>query len=210
VKQFCGEKVAILLEFQDINNVECLLACKDPLEILTMDSDDLLDLKMKTCVKLNNNTYAVLPGIKSKMNILKNSLVKKCKQLKKITSTTSSYDATTNSLFNNNSINFTDESVQPRATTHPSLNVILTTEEQIKQHLIKSLNDWCKDMKEIQNREVFQLEANTDYEIIVDIKAKKVLIRCQCGTAATLGQKNDNYLVSYFFFKDCRLSNDEK
>jgi len=69
VKQFCGEKVAILLEFQDINNVECLLACKDPLEILTMDSDDLLNLKKKTCVKLNNNTYAVLSGIKNKMNI---------------------------------------------------------------------------------------------------------------------------------------------
>lgn len=43
VKHFSGEKLACLLEFQDISNVECLFACKDPLEILSLDSDDLLD-----------------------------------------------------------------------------------------------------------------------------------------------------------------------
>ena len=61
VKHFSGEKVAILLEFQDISNVDCLLVCDDPLEIITFDSDDLLDLKKKTCVKLNNNSFTVLP-----------------------------------------------------------------------------------------------------------------------------------------------------
>jgi hypothetical protein len=55
VKHYADEKVAILLEFQDLTNVESLLACADPLEILSFDSDDLLDLKKKMCVKLNNN-----------------------------------------------------------------------------------------------------------------------------------------------------------
>jgi len=205
VKQFSGEKVAVLLEFQDINNVECLMACKDPFEILTLDSDDLLDLKKKICVKLNNNTHAVLPGIKSKMNILKNSLVKKCNQFKKITSTTSlsnpviSSSFTTTS-FNNNSTSSTDGSTQSLTNTHTSSNVILTTEEQIKQQLIKSLNDWCREMKENQNRQIIQLDANDDYEIIIDIKAGKVLIRCQCGATSTLGKKNNNYIVGYVFF----------
>ncbi|CAF4919389.1 unnamed protein product, partial [Rotaria socialis] len=64
VKKHSGEKVANLLEFQDITNVNCLLACKDPLEILLLDSDDLLELKKATCLKLNNNSFTVLPGVK--------------------------------------------------------------------------------------------------------------------------------------------------
>ncbi len=83
VKHYSGEKIADLLEYQDLNNVDCLLACADPLEILSYDSDDLLDLKKKTCVKLNNNTFAVLPGIKSKLDLLKNELTKKANQFKK-------------------------------------------------------------------------------------------------------------------------------
>ncbi|CAF1415469.1 unnamed protein product [Rotaria magnacalcarata] len=65
VKQYSGEKVANLLEFQDITNVNYLLTCKDPLEILLLDSDDLIELKKATCLKLNNNSFTVLPGVKS-------------------------------------------------------------------------------------------------------------------------------------------------
>jgi len=156
-------------------------------------------------VKLNNNTHLVLPGIKSKMNILKSSLVKKSNQLKNITSTTSSYNPVISSSlrttsFNNNSTSSTDGSTQSLTNIHPSSNVILTTEEQIKQQLIKSLNDWCREMKENQNRQIVQLDANADYEIIIDIKAGKVLIICQCGKSSTLGQKNNTYIVSYVFF----------
>ncbi len=46
---FSDEKMATLLEFQGITNVQCLLACNDPFEILSFDSDDLLDLK-KRCM----------------------------------------------------------------------------------------------------------------------------------------------------------------
>ncbi|CAF4874668.1 unnamed protein product, partial [Rotaria socialis] len=59
IKQYSGEKVANLLELQDIINLNCLLACKDPLELLLLDSDDLLDLKKATCLKLNNNSFTV-------------------------------------------------------------------------------------------------------------------------------------------------------
>ncbi|CAF2895383.1 unnamed protein product [Rotaria sp. Silwood2] len=83
VRSFVGEKLATLLEYQDINSVHCLLAADDPFEILSYDSDDLLDLKKKTCIKLNTNAFSVLPGIKSKMILLKNALIKKQNELKK-------------------------------------------------------------------------------------------------------------------------------
>ncbi|CAF5147551.1 unnamed protein product, partial [Rotaria magnacalcarata] len=78
-----GEKVTICLEFQDISNANCFIACDDPVEILSFDFNDLLDLKKTICVKLNINSFTVLPGIKSKMNLLKSKLMKKCNTLKK-------------------------------------------------------------------------------------------------------------------------------
>ncbi|CAF4424249.1 unnamed protein product, partial [Rotaria magnacalcarata] len=80
---YSGEKVTICLEFQDISNANCFIACDDPVEILSFDFNDLLDLKKTICVKLNINSFTVLPGIKSKMNLLKSKLMKKCNTLKK-------------------------------------------------------------------------------------------------------------------------------
>lgn len=77
----------------------------------------------------------------------------------------------------------------------------MTAEEQIKQHLIESLNIWCRDLKENQNRKISHLTENTDYEIIIDIKGNKALIKCQCGLTSTLGKKDNSYIVSHVFFK---------
>ncbi|CAF5201294.1 unnamed protein product, partial [Rotaria magnacalcarata] len=89
MRSFSGEKLVILLQFQGIIDAQCFLDCEDPIEILSFDSDDLLNLKKKLCVKLNNNSFAVLPGIRSKMNLLKNVLTKKRNQLRKEPSQTS-------------------------------------------------------------------------------------------------------------------------
>ncbi|CAF1441654.1 unnamed protein product [Adineta steineri] len=83
VKFFSGAKLASLIEFQDINTAQCLLACDDPFYILSLDSDDLLDLQKKTCVKLNSNGFVVLPGLTCKMKFLKGALLRKRNELKK-------------------------------------------------------------------------------------------------------------------------------
>ncbi|CAF3493410.1 unnamed protein product [Rotaria socialis] len=161
VKKHSGEKVANLLEFQDITNVNCLLACKDPLEILLLDSDDLLELKKATCLKLNNNSFTVLPGlnnnsftvlpgVKSKLNLLKCVLTKKRNELKRESSKRSSNSSITNILSDNNSIsNNLNHSADilaatPTNTFTSSINNCVTAQENIKRYLIDSLDDWCK------------------------------------------------------------------
>ncbi|CAF2141282.1 unnamed protein product [Rotaria magnacalcarata] len=150
VKQYSGEKVANLLEFQDITNVNCLLACKDPLEILLLDSDDLLELKKATCLKLNNNSFTVLPGVKSKLNLLKCVLTKKRNELKRESSKKSSNSLITNILSDNNSISnnlnhFADIlAATPTNTFTSSINNCVTAQETIKRYLIDSLDNWCK------------------------------------------------------------------
>ena len=60
MKRHSDEKVAILLEFQAFNNVECLFAYTDSLKIFSFDSDNFIVLKKKIFVKLNSNSFAVL------------------------------------------------------------------------------------------------------------------------------------------------------
>ncbi|CAF1349231.1 unnamed protein product [Rotaria sordida] len=205
VKDFSGERVASLLEYQDLSNVECLLACQDPLEILSLDSDDLLELKKKTCIKLNDNSYAILPGIKSKMNILTKALLKKYNELKKEASKISSNITMTNNLSTTaltttNSVRSSDQSSRILEPISSLSNTSSTAETRIKQHIKQLINDWCKRTIENENSDErhFQLIENRDYEIIIDIVSTKVVIRCECGAVSTLGQKDKNYVLSNY------------
>lgn len=205
VKQYSGEKVANLLEFQDITSVNCLLACNDPLEMLLLDSDDLLDLKKATCLKLNNNSFTILPGVKSKLNLLKCALTKKRNELKRESSKKSSNILITNILSDYNSMNnhlnhSTDTLVATLSNTFtPSINNHVSAQDTIKHYIIDSVNDWCEKMRKADNQyEMLELKENLDYDVIIDLDGNKVVVRCKCGTIATLGKKDNNYIVSYF------------
>jgi hypothetical protein len=93
---------------------------------LSFDSNDLLDLKKKTCNKLNSNSCAaVLFGIKSKMNLLKGALMKKHSELKIEVSKTFSdiiitNNPSSNTLVTNNLVNSTNWSIQTSANTSSS------------------------------------------------------------------------------------------
>ncbi|CAF3346531.1 unnamed protein product [Rotaria sp. Silwood2] len=203
VRSFAGEKLATLLEYQDINSVCCLLAADDPFEILSYDSDDLLDLKKKTCIKLNTNVFSVLPGIKSKMILLKNALIKKQNELKKKTKKMSSNIPMPNNIFSMNSTtNYSTISVCSSVNKAVDNSSLFATnsnfEENLKKNIINSLYDWLKKNDQSKNQQNYQIKEGIDYEIIVNSVDNKVLIRCQCGINYTLGHKDNNYLLSNY------------
>ncbi|CAF4342054.1 unnamed protein product, partial [Rotaria magnacalcarata] len=139
-----------------ISNVDCFLGCNDPLDILLFDSNDLLDLKKEICVKLNNNSYLILPGVKCKVNLLKNTLVKLSKQLKRTSKTSLNTvirnSPSTTDLIVNNSNNSSNTFSVTSITTSTAPNNNLTPEEKLKQQIIEPLNDWCQKMKENNGR----------------------------------------------------------
>jgi len=74
----------------------------------------------------------------------------------------------------------------------------LEADDQIKQHIVHLVNEWCEKMKHKKNQHTFQLKEDLDYDIIVHSISNKVIIKCQCGIKATLGQKDNNFIVSQF------------
>ncbi|CAF4247099.1 unnamed protein product [Rotaria magnacalcarata] len=127
--------------------------------------------------------------------------------IKKQATKTSSNSAITNSpstidVIINNSNSSTNMFSDTSMNNSSSSNVNFTTEEKIKRHVIGLLDDWCKRAKENKNKnqKIFKLQESVDYEIIVDVIGSKVLIRCQCGTTSTLGQKDNSYIILVFNF----------
>ncbi|CAF2124141.1 unnamed protein product [Rotaria magnacalcarata] len=195
VKHFSGEKLAILLQFRDINNVQCLLDCDDPFEILLLDSDDLLDLKKKICVKLNNNTFVVLPGIKSKMQLLKAALTKKRNELRREMSKPSSNPISTNNTSFTILLNSSNEQSTIISSSIASNS---KSDDEQKQDIINLIDEWCKKMKEENNKQDFHLKESIDYEIVANYMLNKASVKCQCGITATLGIKSNNYILSHY------------
>ena len=205
VKSFGGQKLAALLEFQDLNSAACFLACDNPFDLLQYDSNDLFDLKKQTCLKLNTNLFVVLPGIKSKMMLLKNALTKKQNELKKKSTRISLNIATNNTTSNSSSTDYYNNSTDLSAQTLPnnsSSSIISSNvEENLKNHVITLLNDWLDKMEQNKQQKNFEIKEGVDYEITVNSISKKIMIKCQCGINSTLGRKNNKYVVS-----DCILN----
>ncbi|CAF4924711.1 unnamed protein product, partial [Rotaria socialis] len=109
-----------------------------------------LDLKKAACLKLNNNSFTVLPGVKSKLNVLKCALTKKRNELKRESSKISSNSLITNILSDNNlisnNLNHSADILAATATNTftSSINNYVTAQETIKRYLIDSIDDWCK------------------------------------------------------------------
>ncbi|CAF2151180.1 unnamed protein product [Rotaria magnacalcarata] len=77
IKKLIGDKQANLLAFQEISNADIYLHCCNVLNILKLDSSALIPYKESLCLKLDDNSYTVLPGIKSSFSYLTELLAKK-------------------------------------------------------------------------------------------------------------------------------------
>ncbi|CAF4268632.1 unnamed protein product [Rotaria magnacalcarata] len=61
IKKLIGDKQANLLAFQEISNADIYLHCCNVLNILKLDSSALIPYKESLCLKLDDNSYTVLP-----------------------------------------------------------------------------------------------------------------------------------------------------
>ena len=77
VTKCIGKKQSDLLKFEDISSADIYLTCSNVLTILKLDSAALLPFKQCLCLKLDDNSFIALPGIKSSFAYLTELLIKK-------------------------------------------------------------------------------------------------------------------------------------
>ena len=205
IKKYIGKKQADLLEFEEISSADIYLNCGNVLAILDLDSTALLPFKESLCLKLDNHTYTILPGIKSSFTYLTELLIKKKTEIARslrqnrinfmssnfsLTTATNANDTT--SISNSNSTTIVSESSQYSISTHN----ITKAGDRHKNHIISAINQWIEKNKKNFGDNYFKLIPGTDYSINITINPDAAIIRCACGTKSALQLVNKNYQVN--------------
>jgi hypothetical protein len=74
VEEQCGTVVVEIMQAQDISSVDCLLAINNIFTFLELDSDELLPLKRKAGILLNDGRFVVKKGIIHKVETFLSTL----------------------------------------------------------------------------------------------------------------------------------------
>ena len=73
VQQQCGDIVVEIMRLQDISSVECLLEVGDIFAFLNLDSNELIQIKKKAGIFLNNGDYVLKTGLLYKIQTFMNN-----------------------------------------------------------------------------------------------------------------------------------------
>jgi len=85
VRSLVGEVISDILEIQLIDSAENLLHTNDIFDIFKYDSEDLEEIKLKSCFKMRNGEYIVRIGVTNNMKYLKMLLKKKLEEKNSLT-----------------------------------------------------------------------------------------------------------------------------
>ena len=198
-----GSKIPKLLKWQELSNAATFLMCPDPLEFLHYESNDIIQLKQETCLKLNDNSFIVLPGIRSGCDELRALLSKKRDEEAKGSNRHNPHAILTPvhpsslPLVALPSVTTTVSSplLLPLALT--SIQSRLTT-KSIVDHLAsinKNIQDWIEKIKVKLSIPRLLLVDATDYRIEVAPAMDSAYIVCQCGVRSTLGKYKESFVV---------------
>lgn len=204
IKKIIGQKQANLLAFQEISNADIYLHCCNVLNILKLDSITLIPYKESLCLKLDDNSYTVLPGIKSSFSYLTELLTKKKDEMIRTTKQgRSSQSLTTCSVINtggtNNSTTVSNSSSTCSASICSQSNIASTDASTSIDHhtnrIVFMINEWVEKNKKKDFHADFTLVRGTDYDVTVCVNPDKAFIRCACGVKATLKLAHTTYQV---------------
>ncbi|CAF2902885.1 unnamed protein product [Rotaria sp. Silwood2] len=195
VEQHLGMYQSLLLKIQQINSVSCFLLTDDPCHILSLSINDneLYELKKHICFQLSDGSFFVKPGVKIGFKCLHDLLTKEVEEkLKKSKNT--KVQVSTTAPFNILSSSFLTPPLTTISTeTIPAASQ--NTHSSLKEPSSTSINEH-KKMEKIFFLNVAFNERN----------ALKASVKCNCGRIITLTVKNGNIQLSNFQ-KHLRMTN---
>ncbi|CAF2271670.1 unnamed protein product, partial [Rotaria magnacalcarata] len=193
-KQIVGASAMELLEIQGIRCPESFLLIPDVFAILDIKCADLNCLREKLCLKSDDDTYVVKPGIKSIMNYFRELIMKKYKNMKISSknkgsnSTMSLFTAAphvTNETFSTQEQQSTSLTIaRTSMLNYESFYMIPINENSHRNFIINSINKWCE-----KHYSGLSLTEGVDYYLIFTIGDDRnfiAKIKCGCGSKISL------------------------
>jgi hypothetical protein len=140
------------LKFKDISSADIYLNCTKVLGVLKLYSAALLPLKESLCLKLDDNSFTVLPGIKSYFFYLTELLPKKNDDLGRTVRqgknfSTSSILSTISTININNTTSISNSSAQTASTISSESGSVKAINRHKKQ-IVFSVTEWIQKNRE--------------------------------------------------------------
>lgn len=198
VRQFIGETTAELLEVQGIRSPDSLILIPDVFAILDIKCAALIPLKEKLCLKSDDDTYVVKPGIKSLMNYFCELIIKK--QGEDMKNFNRSKGSTTVASYNNNGISSIQQqqSALSNATTIIPSPCAIPFDENFHRNFIRnSINNWCQ-----KYYPGLCLNEGVDYHLLLSLSDDRSFIAkiiCGCGSKIRLVRLRKKFQMSNFY-----------
>ena len=204
VDKFIGKKQAGLLKFEEISSADIYLNCPNALGILKLDSAALLPLKESLCLKLDDDSFVILPGIKSSFSYLTELLTKKKDDLARtvrhgknfstppiLTSITNVNISNTTSIPNSSAQTASSISSQSNMEQSDSVKAI----NLHKKHIVFSVTEWIQKNREKLEDSDLTITEGRDYHVTVTVDPALAIIRCRYGIKSTLPLVRGKYQV---------------
>ncbi|CAF4170949.1 unnamed protein product [Rotaria sp. Silwood2] len=203
-KQIVGENAVELLEIQGVRSPDSLVLIPDVFAILDIKCAALNSLKEKLCLKSDDDTYVVKPGIKSLMNYFCELIIKKKEEYVRISSkqrgSTSTVFCITPSSFVTNGIPSTQQQQLSSSTVttivQPSSTMPMD-ENYHRNFIVNSINNWCQKYPS-----KLSLTEGVDYHLFLtlsDDRSFTAKIKCGCGSKIGLVKLGKKFQMSNFY-----------
>ena len=194
VDKFIGKKQAELLKFEEISSADIYLNCPNVLGVLKLDSAALLPLKESLCLKLDDDSFVLLPGLKSSYSYLTELLKQKKDDLARMVRQGKNFSPPTLSTITTININQTtwisNSSAQTASTISSQSGVEQSDSVKVinrhKKHIVFSVTEWIQRNREKLGDSDLTITEGRDYHVTVTVDPALAIIRCRCGIKSTL------------------------
>ena len=180
------------------------MSCCNVLNIPKLDSAALIPYKESLCLKLDDDSYIVLPGIKSSFSYLTELLTKKREEMAGIVRQGKSfYGSSTCSVTNTNDTNNITMIFNPSSLTSVSassqsnigLDDVTKSIDHHRKRIILNINQWVQKNKKSLSNADFSLVQGIDYDVNVTVNPDTAIVQCACGAKSTLKLVHTSYQV---------------
>ncbi|CAF1325995.1 unnamed protein product [Rotaria sp. Silwood1] len=193
IRQISGKRVAELLAFQNCNEVDSFVECKECIDVIRLESDQLNDLKKNICITLRDGSVALLPGLESSISNL-------IKLLKIAPSTTSSNLATTTVPTYYSTIHkpsASDISMFANSSNSSSLNFSTASNpliDQMSNRISTIIIDWLKKNQQKLNLVNMNFQQGIDFLVELNKQRDGIILVGGNVPREMLLHKNEEFL----------------
>ena len=190
IDQLAGAEEAELLRIQSIRTVNSFLRITDIFDVLTIDSEEINNVKRQICVPLNNNMYVIKPGIRGSIEYLRDLFLKKTRELPKPRN-----DRTSNSHTRSATISSTKDAISQESLA--SATLVIPIDERL--FIVRAIDEWCSRNGRHLDLPDLKLIDGTDYLFTLSPSDREFAqIRCGCRATARLPRQGSHFQLSNF------------